>query len=736
MNDIELKGCTPEPLAHYLKALGVLRLVAEQKDPKARGYWKNDRFHLVTELTEKELVNFFLEEYRPTPFISPWNGGGGFYYREEKSKDKDPETGKFLKTGIRNQPTAATTIVDNLASSTHERFKGYRSTILTAKEVLSRMNIKEAPKGNDKLRLITILRNEMDDKHVSWLDSSIMLTNDDLKYPPMFGSGATDGNNDFCKNFMERISDVIKLQTGVPTGLSSSWLEDALFNLGAPNRMYGVAIGQFYPSAAGGFNSSAGFTEKSSVNPWDFILLIEGSYLFTGSSSKMLSNLKPGELSYPFSVTNVATGYGSSAKNDSSKTKAELWVPLWTKATLLSELKVLLSEGKASIGRKRVRNAIDFARSVSALGVDRGIDEFVRYGFQERFGQSTFATPLGRFQVKRQPQVDLINEIDGWLDRFRSKASSDVAPSSVTRASRNLDCAIMDLCKSKGTSRMQQVLIELGRCERALMSSEKWTMDTAYLKPVPHLSQKWINECDDNSAEFRLAVALASVYAQFGKDWVGIRRNLEAVIVPTDSRPFFKLEGNDLRNEVVPSSSNLSRLMIDIMSRRIILAQKTGSDCYPDRAVNNGTISDITDFVEGDTNDRKIMDLFFGFILVNWSTVKELKLSPRKSFGETLYPDVGYIMMKACFSQIEISGKQVPLVPQIFSKLSRGDGIGASRMAVSRLRSFGVVMPFEVMKMSRKRAERIAASLLFPIHPKNMERLLITTAKTMKKEDI
>ena len=34
-----LKGCSPTPLANYHKALGILRLVAEQADPTARGWW-------------------------------------------------------------------------------------------------------------------------------------------------------------------------------------------------------------------------------------------------------------------------------------------------------------------------------------------------------------------------------------------------------------------------------------------------------------------------------------------------------------------------------------------------------------------------------------------------------------------------------------------------------------------------------------------------------------------------
>jgi hypothetical protein len=40
MPELILHGCTPEPLMSYLKALGILRLVAEQADPEARGAWR------------------------------------------------------------------------------------------------------------------------------------------------------------------------------------------------------------------------------------------------------------------------------------------------------------------------------------------------------------------------------------------------------------------------------------------------------------------------------------------------------------------------------------------------------------------------------------------------------------------------------------------------------------------------------------------------------------------------
>src|SRR5260370_42561854 len=65
----------------YLKALGVLRLVSEQKDGEARGYWRDGIFVLEATLDPNGLLTFFLQQYSPTPLLAPWNGGSGFYIK-------------------------------------------------------------------------------------------------------------------------------------------------------------------------------------------------------------------------------------------------------------------------------------------------------------------------------------------------------------------------------------------------------------------------------------------------------------------------------------------------------------------------------------------------------------------------------------------------------------------------------------------------------------------------------
>jgi len=50
-----LSGCTIEPMAAYLKAIAVFRLVSEQADSTARGFWRGREFHLDSELDGEAL---------------------------------------------------------------------------------------------------------------------------------------------------------------------------------------------------------------------------------------------------------------------------------------------------------------------------------------------------------------------------------------------------------------------------------------------------------------------------------------------------------------------------------------------------------------------------------------------------------------------------------------------------------------------------------------------------------
>ncbi len=237
-HDVNLPGCTPEPLMAYLKALGILRLVGEQKDGNARGWWKNDTFSLRSTLNKDDLAKFFLEEYKPTPIVVPWSGGDFFSVNWEGQ----PVT--FLKT-----PTSSKAIEAILTTQT-PRFDSYRSTLRACKAALNQCGIDSKEKmGDNKWTFIQTLRSICDDAGlIEWIDAAAVSTVE--KFAALLGSGGgSDGNTHFSDNFMQNLWDALpefdtqrKPQKGpschpVADG-SRAQLDDALFKLGTSLLIY------------------------------------------------------------------------------------------------------------------------------------------------------------------------------------------------------------------------------------------------------------------------------------------------------------------------------------------------------------------------------------------------------------------------------------------------------------------------------------------------------------------
>ncbi len=187
---LTLNGCAPTPLASYLKALGVLRLISSPTnhisgaaaDPGARGWWENERFHLRTTLSRDALLHFFLDEYAPSPIIAPWNGGSGFYPKDNKD-GFDPLT----------------------AEKVAKRFECISSAIRSASRTVAGLALTERPDGDAKVELVAMLRAALPDAALAWVDSALALSGGGLAYPQLLGTGGNDGRLDFTNNFARRL---------------------------------------------------------------------------------------------------------------------------------------------------------------------------------------------------------------------------------------------------------------------------------------------------------------------------------------------------------------------------------------------------------------------------------------------------------------------------------------------------------------------------------------------------
>ena len=690
MNSVTLEGCRPIPLAAYLKGLGVFRLVAEQADPHVRCFWLRDQLVLRTSLSKARLEAFFLNDYRPSPILAPWNSGSGFY-----PKDKD-------------------CALKMLESAEAERFSGYRSCLSDARKNVVLLGLKEKPGKLAKQRLLEHLRNVMHEEALDWLDAAYVLADAGPKFPPLLGTGGNDGRLEFTNNFMQRLTELLSPRTGTPTNRAATWLRATLFDETVAD-LGKAPIGQFDPNGAGGANASTGFDSPSLVNPWDYVLMIEGTLLFAVASAKRLESSAQGQLAYPFCVRQAGVGYASESLVDEKSARAEMWMPLWERPVSLPELRAVLNEGRAQVSGRSARNGVDFARAVASLGVDRGLSQFQRFGFLVRNGKAYFATPLDRLPVQRNRSVRLLEEVDPWLDGFRSKATSDnlAPPAGVARALRRLENSIFRFCQLEDPARVQDVLCALGNCQRVLSRSLRWTRKIAYLQPLQGLSADWLQHADTGSRELRLATAVASTTLWAGKQLRPFRYFLESVeLKGSKQRHRYSWREENLR-DTAWIESNVVGALNAITGRQLVGVQKAGTELYRVSARKTAPLSDIAAFLEEAIDETLFTELLWGLSLIDWMGMETVPdLIPEDS---NIAPDALYALLKLCFAGSKVQDVAIPVTPAIHVRASHGDATDATRLAVRRLRASGLAPAIELLPASPYHIRRAAAALLIPI---------------------
>jgi CRISPR-associated protein Csx17 len=481
-----LRGCIPSVLAHYLKALGVLRIVATQTDPEARGYWRDEGFHLVTSLDRAALLDFLATRYAPTPLVAPWNGGSGFY-------PKDSQVG-----------------IGAIRAASARRLVPYQQAI--AQAALAVVGREVSPKEDEKQALLGECRRTWRGPVLAWLDAAVVIGEELVpSYPSLLGTGGNDGRLDFTNNFMQRLGDLWDLTAAEApaTPAAIHLLASALFaDQPTPGLSTGAAIGQFLPGGAGGANSTTGFDGKSLINPWDFVLMLEGSICFAAALSRRLRDGESAQLAAPFSIRSMAVGFGTAAPSEESA-RGEQWLPLWSQPATFEDLGALLAEGRCQQGRSPVRRPVEMARALARHGAARGIDAFQRFAFLERNGQANLAIPLGRWPVsiKPHPHQSLADEAAEWIERLEQKARGDQAPASWRRAARICSEALLAVSRDPQDARWKNLFISLGAAERVLATTHAQARDVG-LRPLPRLSPGWVDKVGTTPA-MRIALAIA-----------------------------------------------------------------------------------------------------------------------------------------------------------------------------------------------------------------------------------
>lgn len=685
-----LLGCAPTPLAHYLKALGILRILAEQKDHAARGWWQDEHFCLLTTLDRDALERFFLVEYAPTAFVAPWNKDSGFFAGRQE-------------------------VVTQLERSSASRFAGFRTGIAAARAALGALGDERRKPDELKQALHPTIARSWRGAHRTWVDAAMIGVDDgDLAYPGLLGSACNDGRFEFTNAAMNCVVDMFRMtDDGLPLDGVDVLLQHALWATVAPVLDSGRSIGQFLPGSAGGPNSDAGPSGKPRANPWDLLLALEGVPVFNAAVTRRADPRARGRASAPFSVGSSLAGHGTVGVEDASK--GEQWMPLWARPTTFDGVQTTLREGRVQLGARLARDSADVARAIGRLGVARGIHAFVRYGYLKRQGDSQLAVPLGRVAVTSRAQSSLLDDLGPWIATLQRQAARDGVPAGLRNAVRAVSHAFFAAATHDDSSaRWQQILTSATEVEAVQAGGVALNAG-----PMPPLSPAWLRAGDDGSPEWRLACALGSASDE---DPRTLRRSDPVRHHWLPLQPgcrTFRTKDRWLVADprVVAGGRDPMTDWIAVVERRVVEAARDGERrlrLAPARGFGAHP-ADLEALLAGDLDLVRISTLARALMAVQWA---QAATSVRRSqpSGRAAWPDEPWAVVRLAMLPFSRSPTSAVAADEtILRRLAAGDAAAAVELAARRLRIAGLVVPVHAAYAAPATARLWAASLVFPI---------------------
>jgi CRISPR-associated protein Csx17 len=599
MEPLHLHGCRHDILGHYLKAIGLLRVLAkcatpENRDSDAEGWWDADkacfRLHSPKYPTREKLVDFFEKHYQPTPiFVNAMNGQAA--KRSTSFSLTDYLVDAATKDGalVPKEPNSG------------EALAAYR----------------DAPDGNhaDIVDSIAAPRFSSNSDNPLWLSK-----------------GRTSGKGHIWSSFGEYVDAFDKLRKQKNKTSLHSLILSALEGTTDSKKAAKGKGTPFFPDAIKAYNIGSGWvTENYPFNALDYVLAVEGGFAMRGSVGRTLAANSRRFAAFPFvfDAGEELVDDGNEVKGTSSA----LWFPLWARPVTFAELSSFISDAQARLPGKEARFSAEFMRALHIQGVDAGFTGWQEFRFKMKISRVPWVTTGALVETAFQEDTTRLNRAlqpfdeSQFLDQFDMKWKGGKADSKSPHPVRAAINAAMETATRETTPHhCLDLLCAVFRACRQMAISESFRgtlpgKRARFFQPLP--MEHWNHLLGGmDQPEFRIARAVASMpgsMKQGGDDSIvfpmlGSLLPLEqgrggVWYLPETPSKHADWTGTDLCHDL---AAVLSRRYLDSLTHdRPALMSSFGA-----------RLGDILAFLSGDLDDALIARWTEALSLIGWKFTK------------------------------------------------------------------------------------------------------------------
>lgn len=636
MEPLYLYGCRHDILGHYLKAIGLLRVLArcaapEHRDPDAEGWWDTGKacFRLRSPKypTQEKLVEFFALHYQPTGVFAAWN------------KESGCDEPNSQKLGVSAEWRTANQLSEQVVSAEDRKKPANQSKIIASEaiEAYREAAISGVTEAVDAIAAPFLKTNS---EHPLFLSKGIAgrahLWRSHWEYLATFQKLRTayDAAAEKVRAHAGTAKQLAKLKEKVESALCSI-AELLPFEAGVGSESSGKGKGTpFFPDAIKAYNIGSGWvTENYPFNALDYVLAVEGAFAMRGSVGRTLAANSKRFAAFPF-----VFDAGDEMVDDGNEVKGTsraLWFPLWERPVTFAELSSFITDAQARLPGKDARFSAEFMRALHSQGVDAGFSGWQEFRFKMKISRVPWVTTGAYIESVFRTDATRLNRAlhpfdeSRFLDQFEIAWKGNKASARSPHPVRAAINAAMETAIHETTPRhCLDLLSSVFQACRQMAISESFR-DTLpgkrahFFRPLPRDAWKALL-ADLEQPEFRIARAVASMAGQMPQRDGKYSKVLPMLgsLLPLKLGPsgWFLPTKGDRSHQAVWSGTDLCHDLASVLGRRYL--DSLTDDCPALVSTFGAPLGDVLAFLRRELDDQLTARWVEALSLIDWKLVK------------------------------------------------------------------------------------------------------------------